>query len=250
MLVGTFHFAYYNLDAHQTKEEDQINILSPVVQKEMMALIEYISLFKPTKILVESGRNTGYLMHDYRQYQKNPSSIGIDERAQLGFRLMEKFQLDTLYGIDAWPWLYDLYDGADSNSFRPVLDTIYHDWDFNSDEFWSSRYDLFYDIDDSLSATMSLLEYFLWMNNRQVLERLNGAYLTGDFLLGDYRGADALSLHWYNRNLRIMRRIQQLTTSSEDRILVIIGQGHASILDFLFRCTPQYDYQPFSELKR
>ncbi len=44
LLVGSFHFAYYNLDAHVTKEEDQVNVLLPERQKEMEA--EYLKLYK------------------------------------------------------------------------------------------------------------------------------------------------------------------------------------------------------------
>ena len=35
---------------------------------------------------------------------------------------------------------------------------------------------------------MPLTDYFLWMNDRHVLERGYGAYLVGDFKPGDTRG--------------------------------------------------------------
>ncbi|WP_281347211.1 hypothetical protein [Xanthovirga aplysinae] len=38
------------------------------------------------------------------------------------------------------------------------------------------------------------------------------------------RGADILSVWWYNRNL------QEITESSMERILFIIENGHASVL--------------------
>ena len=47
--------------------------------------------------------------------------------------------------------------------------------------------------------------------------------LTMDFKLDKTRGADVLSMHWYNRNLRILRRIQDVATSANDRIVVIYG---------------------------
>ncbi|HNA56624.1 MAG TPA: DUF5694 domain-containing protein [Chitinophagales bacterium] len=40
--------------------------------------------------------------------------------------------------------------------------------------------------------------------------------------------------------MRIYRNIQQITTSPDDRILVIIGAGHAQILTHLFACSPAY----------
>ena len=246
-VVGTFHFAYYNLDAHKTEDHMQLDILSPSAQQEVEALVQYIARFNPTKILVESGPNTGYLMRKYEHWQAG-EGMGKNEREQLGFRLMAQFGMDTIYGIDAWPLVYQLYDGQDSNCIRPIVDSLYEGWDFQSDEFWSRRYDVYYDKDDSLNLEMPLTDYFLWMNDRHVLERGYGAYLVGDFKLGDTEGADALSMHWYNRNLRIYRNIQRLATSPDDRLLVIIGQGHACILDHLFRCSPEFDYVPFTEI--
>ena len=54
-------------------------------------------------------------------------------------------ELDTIYGIDAWPLVYQLYDGQDSNCIRPIVDSLYDIGIFKSDEFWSSRYDVYYD---------------------------------------------------------------------------------------------------------
>lgn len=248
MVMGTFHFAYYNLDAHKTDPSLQVDILSPQKQDEMKVLINYISQFKPNKIVVESGPNTGYLMHQYSEYLAGRAQLNKNEIQQVGFRLMEKFGLDTIYGADAIPVMWELYDGPDSICMRPIFDTMYHEWDFQSDEYWSTQYDQYYVWDDSLSLQMDLLSYFQYMNKRDVLERGFGAYLVGDFNLGDQRGADALSMHWYNRNLRIYRNIQQIADSPDDRILVIFGQGHACILDYLFRCSPEFDYIPFNEL--
>ena len=99
--------------------------------------------------------------------------------------------------------------------------------------------------DDSLNLEMPLTDYFLWMNDRHVLERGYGAHLVGDFKLGDTEGADALSMHWYNRNLRIYRN-QRLATSPDDQVVYwsSLDQGHACILDHLFRCSPEFDYGP------
>jgi len=88
------------------------------------------------------------------------------------------------------------------------------------------------------------------MNSEKVLNRGFGAYLIGDFKLGNTRGADALAMHWYSRNLRIFRHIQQITTSPDDRILVLYGSGHIQLLNQLFECSPEYNYIKFNELKK
>lgn len=248
-LVGSFHFAYYNFDAHKTSKENQVDILSPVKQKEMNELLDYLAIFKPTKILVESGRNTGYLVKRFAAWKKGERPLGKDETEQIGFRLMDRFNLDTIYGVNDNTLEGDLYDSKDSLVLRPVLDSIYKDWDFKSNDTISKLYAQFYKSNDALALKMPLLQYFTYSNSDKVLNRGYGAYLNGDFTLDNTRGADALAMHWYSRNLRIYRHIQQVTTSPEDRILIIFGRGHVEILKHLFECSPQYKLVKFGDLK-
>lgn len=247
-LVGSFHFSYYNLDAHKTEEEEQVDILSAQKQLEMQELMAYIYKFKPNKIAVESGPITGYLMRRYEDYRNGLVPLKSDETEQIGFRVMEHFNLDTIYGVNDWPLVYDLYDSKDSLTFRPVLDSIYDNWDFKNDDEMSKRYSEYYDYDDKLALKISLLDFFKYMNSDKALARGYGAYLTGDFKLGDKRGADALAMHWYSRNLRIFRHLQQITTSPEDRILVLFGAGHIQILKQLFESSPEYELVKFGDL--
>ena len=67
--------------------------------------------------------------------------------------------------------------------------------------------------------------------------------------MDNQRGADILSIYWYNRNLRIFRKLQEITESSKDRILVIFGNGHASILRHLLESSPEYEFIEFNKLK-
>ena len=248
LLVGSFHFAYYGYDAHKTKEENKIPILEPKGQREVEELVAYIDRFKPTKIAVEGGRNSGYILRRYEQYLDNPKSLRANEIDQIAFRLMKKHSLDTLYGVNAGTLLNDLYNHKDSTVLRPILDSIFMDWDFSSDEKYSQRYDEWYDKEDEVAAKASLLDYFKFMNDKEIVDRGWGAYLVGDFKNGSYEGADATALHWYARNLRIFRNIQNITEPG-DRILVIFGAGHMTILDNLFDSTPEYDLIRFDELE-
>lgn len=72
--------------------------------------------------------------------------------------------------------------------------------------------------------------------------------VVGDFKLDHGRGADILSIWWYNRNLRIFRKLQQITESPSDRILVIFGNGHAAILRQLLESSPEYEFVEFDSL--
>ena len=248
LLVGTFHFAYYGYDAHVTSEENKLDILGEKKQKEMKELVDYIAQFKPTKIVVEGGRNTGYLMHQYRDYKSGKVKLRAREIDQIGFRLMDQFNLDTLYGADARGLFSDLSESKDSAVFHPFLEEMYEDWDFNSDDEMDKRYTEWYEYGDRLAKEISLLDYFKVANSDKEIKRMHGAYLVGDFKLGEHRGADALAIHWYTRNLRIFRNIQNIDTTPEDRILVLFGSGHISILKQLFESTPEYELIPFGSL--
>ncbi len=246
LLVGTFHFGYPGLDAHKTAETDQVDVLSTQRQKEMAELAEVIMRFRPNKIAMESRGDR--LIREYRQHQTERTALGRNEYYQLGFRIMDLAKIDTLYAVDADPLVNDLYEGPDSLKHRPWLDSLYVGWDWGGEDVISKRYSELYKQQDLFERDHTLLESFLALNDDHMLDRGYGAYLHGGFELSDQRGADILSLHWYNRNLRIFRNIQEITTSPEDRILVLFGAGHMGILKHLFECSPQYKLVRLSEL--
>lgn len=246
LLVGSFHFAYYGLDEHVTKEDDKVNVLLPSRQKEMKELVEYIAKFKPNKIAIEAGRNSAYVMVRYRDYLEDPSSLRANEIDQITFPLMKKFGLDTLYGTNTYGIARDLHMHKDSLTFRPFLDSIWRD-EINVEDRFEKLYNEFYDYDDKLALEYSLLEYFKFMNSDISIDRGFGDYLVGAFKNGKYEGADGMVLNWYSRNLRIYRNIQNITQEG-DRILVLYGAGHLTILKNLFECSPEYDLVKFNDL--
>lgn len=248
LLVGTFHFAYYDLDAHVTAKERRVNVKEPKRQKEMEELVEYIARFKPTAIAVEAGPNTSWLMKRYEAYERSDSLTHADEMDQIGFRLMKRFGIDTIYGVDAGTLLGDLWDSPDSAVLHPILDSIYAEWDFTSDDAVSQRYKAYYNANDAYRADHTLLQSFRMMNADKTLDRDFGAYLAGDFKLGKYRGADGLAMHWYARNLRIFRNIQELHLGPSDRLVVIYGAGHMGILKHLFECSTEFELVKFGDL--
>lgn len=246
LLLGCFHFDYPGLDAHKTPKENEVDVLAPERQKEMEALLDVILLFRPNKLVMET--QGGELMRRYHTHQRENTALGRNEYYQIGFRVMDRMHLDTLYAADADPLMSDLYSGPDSLTYRPWLDSLYAGWDWGGEDIASARYKELYDAQDRFAHDHTLLETFLSLNDDHTLDRSFGAYLNGGFLLDRYRGADILSIHWYNRNLRIFRNIQHITTSPEDRILVLFGAGHMGILKHLFACTPEYTLVRLADL--
>jgi hypothetical protein len=249
LLVGSWHFQYPGLDAHVTNEENRINIYSDRRQKELQELLDYLAIFKPTKILVESGPITGYIIYNYTEWKAGRENLMANERSQIGMRLVEMFKLDTIYGVDDWPLIMDLhYDSLLTNI--PYLDSIYKRHYFGGNDSIQKRYTEFYRYEEKFQLNNTLLESFKFLNSDKVLNRYFGAYIAGgQFVSDEKEGPDALSMFWFNRNLRIFRNIQRIETNEDDRILILFGAGHIPILKWFLECSPEYELVKFNELQ-
>ncbi len=243
-LVGTFHFEYYNKDANKVDKQKQVDILSDEKQKELNQLLDYIAKFKPTKICIEAPEKWD-AMGKYKSYKLGKTPLGKDEIQQIAFRLMERFKLDTVYSVDAKAVYEDLMESKDSTIINPYFERIFKNYTFKS----NPNYKKWIEYETEMNLKTPLLEYFRYFNSEKRFLRDYGFYLTEDFKNGKYEGADALATYWYDRNLRIFRNIQRITTAPNDRILVLFGAGHISILDQLLKCSTEYDYIKFNDLK-
>ena len=248
MIIGTFHFGYPGQDSHKTDKDEQIDILSDQKQKELDELLTYIEKYKPTKIMLESGYNTGYLMNRYRRWKKGEEELKRNERDQMGIKLMDRLNLDTLYGVDANSLSREWYNSKDSISIRPALSQIFDNVKDSKSKF-DDRYWKWYDQDDVLTYNTPLLQYFKYQNEDKVIKRMHGHYILGD-QSDSYNDVDALALNWYSRNLRIYKNILNIETKSDDKVLVLIGAGHAAILKQQFEANPMYELIEFNDLEK
>ncbi|UKB79969.1 DUF5694 domain-containing protein [Chryseobacterium sp. MEBOG07] len=246
LVVGSFHFEYPNLDAHKTKKEDQIDVLSPKTAKEVTELVEYIKKFKPTKIAIEAWPNWN-ANQKLKEYSEGKHREERDERYQLAMRIANELKIKELFSIDAesiWNDLQTKFGKTDSTFFN----NLSQDYDFRSDDVISEQFNAFFKSSEPKNFK-SILDTFTYMNSKESHQYGYGAYLSGDFKLREFDGADMLALYWYSRNLRMFRNIQKIPHNSEDRILVIAGNGHAAVLRQLFSSSAEYDFIEFSSLK-
>jgi len=93
----------------------------------------------------------------------------------------------------------------------------------------------------------SIKEVLLRHNEPDRLDGGHGMYIK---MLGigknlDYPGADLVS-DWYERNLKIFSNITRIA-EPEDRILIVIGSGHAPILNELVKYHPEYEIERVSD---
>lgn len=240
MTLGTFHFTFPNFDVEKTEEEDQIDVLEPKYQKEIELIVNKLTKFKPTKIVVEMP--AGYqneLDSLYTLYLNGKYTLERNEKYQIGFRLAKKLRLKKLYACDSWGVHYEevtkLLKGKDSVAKQKFMDFFYND------------------PDSLLSATRNEIEIFKTQGITAELKRINTdediKNNLGDYLIGIFKyetpenknfGADFTTGWWFNRNLRIFRNIQRINATSEDRVLVIYGAGHMNLLNIFFEASPEY----------
>lgn len=242
LVLGTIHFNYPNLDAIKTSEKDQLDVLSEKKQEEITELIYYIKRFQPTKIAIEAW-DSFKATEKLRRYKKGDFRNERSERYQLGMRLATELDLDTLYSIDTDPMIADLAK-MDSTYIAKLAEN----YDFQSSDPLHQMSTEYFKAVNKLPARMNLLEYFKKLNSREHHQYVHGSYLTGDFKLGEYRGADVLSVWWYNRNLRLFRKIQEMNTGNNERILVIFGVDHAAILRHIIESSPEFEFIEFDSL--
>lgn len=248
LLVGTFHFGYPGLDGHKTKDEYKLDILSDQRQEELRELLDYIKKFKPTKIMIESGRNTGYLMNRMRRWEKGEEELGRRESDQIAIRLAHELELDTIYGIDAPSLMNEMFQSKDSTAFQSFFANIFEERDEMQNKF-ENRYWNWYDVQDQLTYEMRLLDFFKFQNTDEVIERMHGHYVLDDNY-DDYNSMDGwLLLNWYSRNLRIIKNLHRIETNEDDRIMILFGAGHMAILKQQLEATPEYELIKFGDLE-
>ncbi|HUC82244.1 MAG TPA: DUF5694 domain-containing protein [Flavisolibacter sp.] len=237
LLLGTFHFAYPQADAHKTDQKNFIDVLSAQRQRELEELADVIKRFQPTRIYVESVKQA---YHDslYAAYLKNDYKPGANEIYQVGYRVAKQQNLSRVYTVDANPFTqenYKRFPWIDSMwKSSQLVDTV-------RDQYWNKMYATMYNAGDSVQTRLTMLENFLLMAEPSTLNRMHGHYLAGGFNSIDNNGPDLLSMWWYNRNLRIFNNILKTKPGSEDRIVVLFGNGHMPILKHCFQSSPEFE---------
>jgi hypothetical protein len=226
LILGTYHFANPGLDVVQIEVDD---VLSDRRQAEIQELIDALAAFAPTKIAVEQMPETRTRLDSlFHAYLAGTHELSRNEVQQVGFRLAARRGLDRVYPIDhrgEFPFgavmeYAQEHDPAFVESIQEELQRI------TTEE---NRRQREYTIGQILRLS----------NDPQELAADHGSYLRFASVGGGdtYVGADLLS-KWYDRNIRIHTNLQQIAAPG-DRILVIVGAGHAPILRHLVTSDPE-----------
>ena len=88
LTLGVFHFDFPNLDMQQISEEDQINVLSPVYQKEIELIASKLANFNPDAIVIEHPLGGQQKIDSlFKAYLAGNHKLSKSEVQQLGFRI-------------------------------------------------------------------------------------------------------------------------------------------------------------------
>lgn len=217
MILGTYHFANPGLDVVKTEVAD---VYSPEKQAEIAAIVESLRRFEPTRIAVEHKPDLAeHLDTLYQAYRAGEHELDRDETEQIGFRLAAAFGHPRVYPIDhrgefpfgAMMEYAQEHDPAFVEFVQEELERITGEMNRQQREY-------------SIGKILRL------SNDPDKLAQDHGMYMRFARVgAGDtYVGAELIS-KWYERNIRIFSNLQRITRPG-DRVIVIIGSGHAPIL--------------------
>jgi len=247
LLVGTFHMIYWDQDAYKTAPENRLDVLDEARQKEMQELVDYIARFRPNKIFVEDFNKDNILMNNYRAYRKGDYQLTADEIDQIVYRLMERLELDTVYGVDERTIRLDLMENENTKEYVTNLSKEI-DKAFKDSEIGKKYFEM-YEIEDKYLLRAPLLEYFKFLNSAEYQRRGLYTLFAGIVDTGGTQAADLISIGQVSRNIRILQHISRNITSPDDRVLILFGSSHTEFFKIFFDSSPVHNLINFEELE-
>jgi hypothetical protein len=221
MILGMYHMANPGLDAVNTEADD---VLLPRRQKEINDLVERLVRFRPTKIAVEAPYRSTSVPDKYKRYVAGTYELTRDETEQIGFRLAKRLGISGVTPIDFPMFMSGLvYSELD---LTPKPDTV----KAKTPAAPAKPREL--TAAERLMRASTVTEYLLHMNADSMVKKDHSGYL--DMLKGRtapavYEQTDYLT-NWYKRNLRMFTNLNREVEHGKDRVLVLVGAGHLTIL--------------------
>lgn len=239
-ILGTHHFANPGADAFNIHQDD---IKAPKRQEEVLALVDRLVRFRPTKVLIEAPYGDSTDLRQYRAYleHRRDDSLTRNEKQQLGFRIAARLDHAAIHPFD-YRQNMDLSEleqlaqedpavGARLQALMQEIGALIEGVDRQLQEQTIAEFLHFMNLPESV------------MTNHQIYLRMLA--LTGP---GTY-GASRAVADWYGRNIRMFYNVNRIADldDPEERLLIIVGQGHKQILRDLIEDAPYYHYVPVLE---
>lgn len=220
LVLGTYHFANPGLDVVKTNVAD---VLSATKQAEVRVVVEALARFRPTKIAVEREPASGPLLDSlFHAYRSGQHELSRNETEQLGFRLAAMLEHPRVYPIDH----HGEFPFDAMMEYAQIHDSAFVAF-VNEERARIAAQANRRQRENTIAQILRLTNEPTELAEDQATYMRFARVGAGD----TYVGAELLS-KWYERNIHIFANLQQITEPG-DRILVIIGGGHAPILQEL-----------------
>jgi hypothetical protein len=222
LVLGTFHFANPGLDVVQHEVAD---VLSPARQTEIEEITAALGRFLPTRVVVEHlPAAAAQLDSLYAAYREGSHSLSRNETQQLGFRLAAAHGLARVEPFDhggEFPFGEVMaYAAAHDPPFVAEVETAIARIAAESGR---------------QQRELTLAQILRGANDPDKLRDDHAMYIRFARVgAGESQVGATLLARWYERNIRMFSNLQSIAGPG-DRVLVIVGSGHAPILRELIR---------------
>jgi hypothetical protein len=241
LILGTFHMEGSTADLVNQAPAD---MSTPRRQSEIEALVERLAVFRPTRVAVESSRISNYWNDRYAAWREARDALGFNEIEQVGFRLADRMGLAALSPVDYPMWM----DGTTvADRHQPPPATAIAAEEAESPLLKEVRAQVA--ADDRILAEGTVAEFLAYLNRPEravvnhrwdVISNLAPGKGTAMYETTDH------ATNWYKRNLRIYTNLVAISGPGE-RVLFLVGAGHAHILNGIAATDPRFCLVPATE---
>lgn len=237
-ILGTFHFGKTN-DMNRLEADD---LMTERRQEELELLSEKLAAFNPTKIMVEwEPIHYDKVNTELQQYFEGQLTLKNLEVHQIAFRVARKSGIKEILPIDykldlgGEEMMKYLNESGKMPEFQNLMDHLQQYLQEES-EFLKSN---------------SIIEFYVRYNSENTDNFTRNMYIEVLPKLSREPGNPLLAYtgNWYKRNVFIMGNIDSHLEPG-DRVLVLIGNAHRSILKEFYRNRQEVEYVEIADFLR
>ena len=236
LILGTYHFSNPGRDQYNARAD---NMLSERRQAEIADLLDDLAAFAPTMVAVEAEPDSP-VNERYAAWRAGEAELTANERQQIGFRMADRMGLDRLALVDAdhrfmsYEDLVLSYQELAGDVDDPLLAEIEAGTNALGRGFTAET--------EARQSAHTVGEVLAWMNTDAALNANLDFYLAYSIRRrspdGSAAGAYTVG-NWYTRNILILSNLlHELEGHEGERVLLVVGQGHAAILRDLVDQSP------------